>query len=35
MAASKIANALACGNTVVLKPAELAPLSTIRLGELN
>jgi len=34
MAASKIANALACGNTVVLKPAELTPLSTLRLGEL-
>jgi phenylacetaldehyde dehydrogenase len=34
MAATKIANALACGNTVVLKPAVLAPLSTLRLGEL-
>jgi acyl-CoA reductase-like NAD-dependent aldehyde dehydrogenase len=34
MAASKIANALACGNTVVLKPSEIAPLSTLRLGEL-
>ena len=34
MAAAKIANALACGNTVVLKPAELAPLSSLRLGEL-
>jgi phenylacetaldehyde dehydrogenase len=34
MAAMKIAPALACGNTVVLKPAEQAPLSTIRLGEL-
>lgn len=34
MAASKIANALACGNTVVLKPAELTPLSALRLGEL-
>jgi acyl-CoA reductase-like NAD-dependent aldehyde dehydrogenase len=28
------APALAAGNTVVLKPAELTPLSTIRLGEL-
>src|SRR5205814_2780063 len=26
--------ALACGNTVVLKPAELTPLSALRLGEL-
>ena len=34
MAAAKIANALACGNTVVIKPAELAPLTTLRLGEL-
>ena len=34
MAAAKTANALACGNTVVLKPAELAPLTTLRLGEL-
>ena len=34
MAAGKIANALACGNTVVLKPAELAPLSTLRLAAL-
>ena len=34
MAASKIATALACGNTVVLKPAELTPLSTLRFGEL-
>jgi aldehyde dehydrogenase (NAD+) len=30
----KIAPALACGNTVVLKPAELAPLSALKLGEL-
>src|SRR5687768_13345735 len=30
----KLGPALACGNTVVLKPAELTPLSTIRLGEL-
>lgn len=34
MAAIKISNALACGNVVVLKPAEQAPLSTLRLGEL-
>ncbi|MFT3977797.1 MAG: aldehyde dehydrogenase family protein [Sphingomonas bacterium] len=34
MSAMKIANALACGNTVVLKPAELASLSTLRLAEL-
>lgn len=34
MAAIKIANALACGNTVILKPAELASLSTLRLAEL-
>ncbi len=30
----KIAPALACGNTVVLKPAEQTPLSTILLGEI-
>jgi acyl-CoA reductase-like NAD-dependent aldehyde dehydrogenase len=30
----KLGPALACGNTVVLKPAELTPLSAIRLGEL-
>ena len=30
----KIAPALACGCTVVLKPAELTPLSALRLGEL-
>jgi gamma-glutamyl-gamma-aminobutyraldehyde dehydrogenase len=30
----KIAPALAAGNTVVLKPSELAPLSALRLGEL-
>ena len=34
MSSMKIANALACGNTVVLKPAELASLSTLRLAEL-
>src|ERR1700730_1984778 len=30
----KIAAALACGCTVVLKPAELTPLTALRLGEL-
>jgi len=30
----KLGPALACGNTVVLKPAELTPLSTLRLAEL-
>jgi acyl-CoA reductase-like NAD-dependent aldehyde dehydrogenase len=34
MAAWKIAPALACGNTTVLKPAEQTPLTAIRLGEL-
>lgn len=34
MASMKIANALACGNTVILKPAEQAPLTALRLGEL-
>ncbi len=34
MAAWKLAPALACGNTVVLKPAEETPLSALRLGEL-
>ena len=33
-AAWKIGPALACGNTVVIKPSELTPLSTIRLGQL-
>jgi phenylacetaldehyde dehydrogenase len=33
-ASIKTANALACGNTAILKPAELAPLSTLRLAEL-
>jgi len=32
--AMKFAPALACGNTVVLKPAEQTPLTAIRLGEL-
>lgn len=30
----KLAPALACGNTVVLKPADVAPLAVLRLGEL-
>lgn len=34
MAAWKIAPALACGNSVVLKPAEDTPLSALRLAEL-
>lgn len=34
MAAWKIAPALACGNTVVLKPAETTPLTALRLGEI-
>ena len=34
MAAWKLAPALACGNTVVLKPAEQTPLTAIRLAEL-
>ncbi len=34
MAAWKLAPALACGNTVVLKPAEQTPLTALRLGEL-
>lgn len=34
MAAWKLAPALACGCTVVLKPAEQTPLSALRLGEL-
>ncbi len=33
MAAWKIAPALACGNTVVLKPAETTPLSALKLAE--
>ena len=34
MSVFKIAPALACGNTVVLKPAEQTPLTALRLGEL-
>jgi aldehyde dehydrogenase (NAD+) len=34
MAAWKLAPALACGNTCVLKPAEQTPLSALRLSEL-
>jgi len=34
MAAWKLAPALAAGNTVVLKPSELTPLSTLKLGRL-
>ena len=34
MASWKVAPALACGNTVVLKPAEQTPLTALRLGEL-
>lgn len=33
-AAWKIAPALACGNTMVVKPSEETPLTTLRLGEL-
>jgi aminobutyraldehyde dehydrogenase len=35
MAAWKIAPAIAAGNTVVLKPAEQTPLTTLALGELS
>ncbi|MFI6813052.1 aldehyde dehydrogenase family protein [Nonomuraea sp. NPDC050328] len=34
IAAWKLAPALACGNTVIIKPAEQTPLSTVRLVEL-
>ena len=34
LASWKVGPALACGNTVVLKPAEQTPLSTLRFGEL-
>ncbi len=34
LASWKLGPALACGNTVVLKPSKLAPLTCLRLGEL-
>lgn len=34
MAAWKLAPALACGNTVVLKPSEFTPLTALRLGQI-
>ena len=34
MAAWKLAPALACGNTTILKPAEETPLTALRLGEI-
>jgi acyl-CoA reductase-like NAD-dependent aldehyde dehydrogenase len=34
IASWKLGPALACGNTVVLKPAELTPLTAVKLGEL-
>ena len=34
MACRKLAPALACGNSIVLKPAEETPLTALRLGEL-
>ena len=34
LASWKIGPALACGNTIVLKPAEQTPLTTLKLGEL-
>jgi acyl-CoA reductase-like NAD-dependent aldehyde dehydrogenase len=34
IASWKLGPALACGNTVVLKPAEITPLTSLRLGEL-
>jgi acyl-CoA reductase-like NAD-dependent aldehyde dehydrogenase len=34
MAVTKLAPALACGNTTVLKPAEQTPLTALRLGEI-
>ena len=34
IASWKLAPALACGNTCVLKPAEITPLTSLRLGEL-
>src|SRR5580765_6393803 len=35
LASWKLGPALACGNTVVLKPAEQTPLTTLKLGELT
>jgi acyl-CoA reductase-like NAD-dependent aldehyde dehydrogenase len=35
MASWKLAPALACGNTMILKPAEQTPLSSLRLAELT
>src|SRR5438445_10384662 len=34
LASWKLGPALACGNTIVLKPAEQTPLTTLRMGEL-
>jgi len=34
LASWKLGPALACGNTIVMKPAEQTPLTTLRLGEL-
>ena len=34
IASWKVAPALACGNTVLLKPAEITPLTSVRLGEI-
>ncbi len=34
LASWKLGPALACGNTVVLKPAEQTPLTALRFGEL-
>ena len=34
IASWKLGPALACGNTVVIKPSQLTPLTTVRLGEL-
>src|SRR5947209_17686701 len=34
LASWKLGPALACGNTIVLKPAEQTPLTTLKLGEL-
>jgi acyl-CoA reductase-like NAD-dependent aldehyde dehydrogenase len=34
IASWKVAPALACGNTIVLKPAEITPLTSLRLGDI-